>query len=103
MFNFYSCQYQSGCWLALRSCAFALLITISLFVCESAAATLHKTLTLAEPDAEPRRVGEPCSCASSLIWMGSHCHVIPRLLWVRLRSAGDTLLQSDSHMTAALV
>ena len=77
-------------------------MTISLFVCE-AVATLHKALILAEPDAEPCRVGQPCSCAPALIWMGSHCHVIPRLLWVRLRSAGDTLLQSDSHMTAALV
>ena len=51
----------------------------------------------------PCRVGEPCSCALALIWVGSNCYVIPRLLWVRLRSAGDTLLQSDLAMTAALV
>ncbi len=83
--------------------------TQKLYVCivnhnqPQAAATLHKAQTLAESDAEPCRVGESCSCAPALVWMGSHCHVIPRLLWVRLRSAGDTLLQSDSDMTAALV
>ena len=79
------------------------MVTISLTECEAAAANLHTALTLAEANAEPCRVGESGSCAPALIWMGSHCHVIPRLLWVRLRSAGDTLLQSDSHMTAALV